>query len=220
MAPSACNPHTEEETNIARDVVVSCHPNTVIDFHEIYLLEPPKYRIIGSDKIPSYEEAVIDVENRKCVKHKVVAKPNHAALTLFDILVERCFASPLFKQALAGSTFLKASKLSSSLSPLQKASDDNFYSLPSAWLSTAMDVAHTQEIIRVDQSRLQGRRSRPGNIIGALQKHRYVPTELLLTGTRKDLKPLNVKQPMKGRHSGFTNESLVEWRWRFAQLSP
>ncbi|KAA8641336.1 uncharacterized protein ATNIH1004_002004 [Aspergillus tanneri] len=36
---------TEEETNIARDVVVSCHPNTVIDFHEIYLLEPPKVQL-------------------------------------------------------------------------------------------------------------------------------------------------------------------------------
>ncbi|KAA8651109.1 hypothetical protein EYZ11_005314 [Aspergillus tanneri] len=272
MAPHPLAILTEEETNIARDVVVSCHPNTVIDFHEIYLLEPPKvqlseflalehagrlspttprparmalcqYRIIGSDKIPSYEEAVIDVENRKCVKHKVVAKPNHAALTLseFDILVERCFASPLFKQALAefdlpegfevviepwpygGLDYSDENRryfqgLCFARDASKKNDDANFYSYPLPVIPV-MD-AHTQEIIRVDRPATGGKgeglhdQTFKRDIIGHCKASDYVP-ELLPQGTRKDLKPLNVVQP-EGPSFRVTNESLVEWqKWRF-----
>ena len=102
---------SEVETNIAREVVLAAHPNTVIDFREIYLWEPPKdqlqeflalehagrlspttprpprqalcqYDVIGGDRIPSYEESVVDVGSRRRTHHEVVAKQHHAALTL------------------------------------------------------------------------------------------------------------------------------------------
>lgn len=116
MAPHPLAILSEKETNIARDVVVACHPDTVIDFREIYLLEPPKaqlkeflalehagrlspttprpprmalcqYDVIGSDRIPSYQESAVDVGSRKRVKHQVVGKQHHAALTVYVFLI-------------------------------------------------------------------------------------------------------------------------------------
>lgn len=103
---------SEEETNIARNVIIAQHPNTVIDFREIYLSEPPKaqlleflalehsgrlsptsprpprlalcqYDVIGNDRIPSFEESVVDVGTRQRVQHRVVGKEHHASLTLY-----------------------------------------------------------------------------------------------------------------------------------------
>ncbi|KAJ5155137.1 Copper amine oxidase N2/N3-terminal [Penicillium coprophilum] len=100
-----------EETNLARDVVKSVHPNVVIDFREIFLQEPPKaqlleflaiehagrlspttprpprlalcqYDVIGADRIPQFHESVIDVVSKSRVKHTVVGKEHHASLTL------------------------------------------------------------------------------------------------------------------------------------------
>lgn len=102
---------SEGETNLARDVVKATHPNTVIDFREIYLQEPPKaqlleflavehggrlspttprpprlalcqYDVIGSDRIPQFHESVVDVVARSRIKHTVVGKQHHASLTL------------------------------------------------------------------------------------------------------------------------------------------
>lgn len=102
---------SEAETNLARDVVKSAHPNTVIDFREIFLQEPPKaqlveflalehagrlspttprpprlalcqYDVIGADRIPQFHESVVDVVSRTRVKHTVVGKQHHASLTL------------------------------------------------------------------------------------------------------------------------------------------
>lgn len=104
---------TEDETNIARDVVIAAHPDTVIDFRQIFLSEPPKiqlreflalehsgrlsptsprparlalcqYDVIGSDRIPSFHEALVDVALGKRVKHQVVGKEHHASLTTYD----------------------------------------------------------------------------------------------------------------------------------------
>ena len=112
MVPHPLAILSAEETNIARDVVVACHPDTVIDFREIYLLEPPKaqlreflalehagrlspttprpprmalcqYDVIGCDRIPSYQESAVDVGSRKRVKHQVIGKQHHAALTVY-----------------------------------------------------------------------------------------------------------------------------------------
>lgn len=112
MAPHPLAILSEEEINLARDIVVAQHPNTVIDFREIYLQEPPKdqlleflaiehagrlspttprpprlalcqYDVIGSDRVPSYEETVVDVVAGKSVKHHVVGKEHHAALTVY-----------------------------------------------------------------------------------------------------------------------------------------
>jgi primary-amine oxidase len=112
MAPHPLAILSEEETNIARDVIVAEHPDTILQFREIYLSEPPKeqlleflalehagrlspttprpprlalcqYDVIGSDRIPSYEESVVDVSGQKRVKHEVVATHHHSALSLY-----------------------------------------------------------------------------------------------------------------------------------------
>jgi len=124
-----------EETRVARDVVLSLHPDVVVDFREIYLQEPEKelmkqyldlehaaqpgqspsskrpprlakcqYDVIGSDKIPEYNESVIDVELKKRVRHEVVGKEmGQASLTLweFEHLVEACKESKEFQDAIA-----------------------------------------------------------------------------------------------------------------------
>ena len=118
-----------EETRIARDVVLSLHPDVVVDFREIYLQEPEKqlmklfldrehaaqpgpsparlakcqYDVIGADKIPEYNESVIDVEQKKRVRHVVVGKENQASLTLWEFthLVDACKKSKEFQDAIA-----------------------------------------------------------------------------------------------------------------------
>jgi primary-amine oxidase len=113
MAPHPLTILSEAETNLARDVVIAEHPNTVIDFREIYLLEPPKgqlheflalehagrlspttprpprlatcqYDVIGADRIPSFHESVVDVVARKRVKHHIVGKQHHASITMSE----------------------------------------------------------------------------------------------------------------------------------------
>lgn len=102
---------SEEETNLARDVVKNAHPSTVIDFREIFLKEPPKaqlldflalehagrlspttprpprlalcqYDVIGIDRIPRFHESIVDIGARMRVKHAIVGKQHHASLTL------------------------------------------------------------------------------------------------------------------------------------------
>jgi primary-amine oxidase len=123
-----------EETRVARDVVLSLHPDVVVDFREIFLQEPEKelmkqyldlehaakpgqsqnskrphrlakcqYDVIGSDKIPEYQESIIDVELRKRVRHEVVGKDKQASLTLWEFqhLVEACKKSKEFQDAIA-----------------------------------------------------------------------------------------------------------------------
>lgn len=101
-----------EETEQARKIVLAAHPNEVVDFREIFLQEPAKaeltkfldlehsgrlspssprparlakcqYDVIGEDKIPSYQESIVDVIRHKQVKHEVIGKQHHAALTLY-----------------------------------------------------------------------------------------------------------------------------------------
>jgi primary-amine oxidase len=63
-----------------------------------------QYDVIGSDKIPEYNESVIDVEHKKRVRHQVVGKENgQASLTLWEFqhLVEACKASKEFQDAIA-----------------------------------------------------------------------------------------------------------------------
>jgi primary-amine oxidase len=62
------------------------------------------YDVIGSDKIPEYNEAVIDVELRKRVQHVVVGKESgQASLTLWEFqhLVNACKESKEFQDAIA-----------------------------------------------------------------------------------------------------------------------
>lgn len=69
--------------------------------------QPPRlakcqYDVIGSDKIPEYHEAVVDIESRKRVKHEVIGKEHHASLTLweFETLVQACKESEEFQNAI------------------------------------------------------------------------------------------------------------------------
>lgn len=111
MAPHPLQGLSKSESTIARDVILSLHPNKVIDFREIFLQEPPKaellqflelehteslsedssrphrqakcqYDIIGEDKIPRFNESVVDVNTKKCSKDEIVDTAHHASLTL------------------------------------------------------------------------------------------------------------------------------------------
>ncbi|RMZ41273.1 hypothetical protein AFCA_004844 [Aspergillus flavus] len=272
MAPHPLAILSEEETNIAREVVVAAHPNTVLHFREIYLSEPPKeqlqeflaiehagrlspttprpprlalcqYDVISGDRIPVYQEAEVDVNTRKRVQHKIIGKEHHAALTLaeFEVLVERCFASPLFQKAMEDFDLPKGFEvviepwpyggrdhsdpnrrffqaLCFATNTTKNNEDANFYSYPLP-IIPVMD-ATTQEIVRIDRPATGGKgeglheQTFSRDIIGHCKDSDYVP-ELLPNGSRKDLKPLNVVQP-EGPSFKITNESLVEWqKWRF-----
>jgi primary-amine oxidase len=114
MAPHPFRTLDVAETKIARDVILSLHVDTVVDFREIYLQEPEKeamkrylevehsseaqgppptrpprlakcqYDVIGADKIPEYHEAVVNVETKERVKHEVIGKEVQATLTMWE----------------------------------------------------------------------------------------------------------------------------------------
>lgn len=113
MHPHPLSILSEEETNIARSIIIAAHPETVLDFRQIYLHEPPKvqlreflalehsgrlspttprparlalcqYDVIGADRVPSFHESLVDVSSGKCVKHQVVGKEYHASLTTYE----------------------------------------------------------------------------------------------------------------------------------------
>ena len=108
MAPHPLDILSAKETNNARDLILSLHPDAVLSFREIYLEEPLKeqliqfliaehageeavrphrtalvqYDVIGSDRVPQYHEAVVDLDDGKRINHTVVDKTQHASLTL------------------------------------------------------------------------------------------------------------------------------------------
>jgi primary-amine oxidase len=108
MAPHPLDILSADETNAARDLILSLHADAVLSFREIYLEEPPKqqliqyltaehsgekavppprralvqYDVIGSDRVPEFHEAIVDFKLRKRVSHTVVDKSQHASLTL------------------------------------------------------------------------------------------------------------------------------------------
>jgi primary-amine oxidase len=62
------------------------------------------YDVIGSDRIPEYNESIIDIEQKKRVRHEVVGKEKgQASLTLweFNDLVDACKKSEEFQKAIA-----------------------------------------------------------------------------------------------------------------------
>lgn len=99
------------EVNQARDVVLSLHPGSVIDFRAIYLYEPMKsevlqfldlehsglitedtprparlaqarYDVIGGSKVPSYQESIINLRTSQRVKHEIVGSQHQPGLTV------------------------------------------------------------------------------------------------------------------------------------------
>lgn len=103
---------TPAEIETACEVIRSTHPDTVIDFREVYLQEPPKkelrkyldiehatgvapsdafpprlakcqYDVVGGgQKVPAFCETLIDVVNKAVVKKEVIGTDQHASLTL------------------------------------------------------------------------------------------------------------------------------------------
>ncbi|TPX18108.1 uncharacterized protein E0L32_011832 [Thyridium curvatum] len=102
-----------DETNQARDVVRSLHNGCVLDFRQIFLLEPPKsevvdflelehagkvtsstpwparmahvrYDVLEPGKAPAYHESDIDLRTSKRIKHEIVATKHQPGLTIFE----------------------------------------------------------------------------------------------------------------------------------------
>lgn len=134
MAPHPFKILSIEETRIARDVILSLHKDTVIDFREIFLHEPPKelmkqylelehaakpghspaskrpprlamcqYDVVGTDKKAQYHESLVDVEQKKRVRHQVIPSTSQPSLSAweFERLVNACKKSAEFQAAVA-----------------------------------------------------------------------------------------------------------------------
>lgn len=104
-------PLTIPEVHVARNIVLSIHKNSILDFRSLSLEEPPKaelqpfldlehagllkadtprparlarvtYDVISGDRVAKYYESLVDVLNGTIVSQEVVDQPAHAALTL------------------------------------------------------------------------------------------------------------------------------------------
>ena len=111
MAPHPLDQLSPEETAVARNAVLQGHPNSVIQFREIFLQEPPtellekfleaehkrngdadvprpprealcQYDVLGSSKITELHESVVDVENKKDSSQVIVSNQHHASLAM------------------------------------------------------------------------------------------------------------------------------------------
>ena len=100
-----------EEAKVARQHVIALHPDSLLNFKEVFLHEPRKkdlvaflalehagkvddktqrpdrqamcfYDVIGADKIPKYHETIIDITVGKVVSTINIDSKQHAALTL------------------------------------------------------------------------------------------------------------------------------------------
>ncbi|KAM0208416.1 hypothetical protein ACHAQD_011625 [Fusarium lateritium] len=104
---------SSRETNLARDIVKSVHPGSLLYFRQSYLFEPPKaevlkflelehsgalhttsprpdrcaqvfYDIIGGDQKTQYYESVVDLTKRTIVEQEVVTPEHQASLTMAE----------------------------------------------------------------------------------------------------------------------------------------
>lgn len=100
-----------EETALARDVIRQSHPDTLLNFRVIFLLEPPKaeveaylelehsgklnassqrparlaqawYDVIGSSRVPQYHETVVDLRTANITEKKVIDATSQASLSM------------------------------------------------------------------------------------------------------------------------------------------
>lgn len=111
MAPHPLDQLSLDETTVARNVVLQGHPNSVVQFREIFLKEPPKellkkfldaerrsngdadvarpprealcqYDVVRSSKIPQFHESIVDVKNKREISQAIVSSQHHASLTM------------------------------------------------------------------------------------------------------------------------------------------
>lgn len=100
-----------QETQQVKEIILAEHQGELVNIREIWLQEPAKqdlikylelehsgsltasspkparcaaaqYDVVGTDKIPYFHEAVVDVEQKIVVKNDVISKEQHAALKL------------------------------------------------------------------------------------------------------------------------------------------
>jgi Cu2+-containing amine oxidase len=110
-SPHPLSALSSRETNLARDIVKSVHPGSLLYFRQSYLFEPPKaevlkflelehsgalhttsprpdrcaqvfYDIIGGDQKTQYYESVVDLTKRSIVEQEVVTPEHQASLTM------------------------------------------------------------------------------------------------------------------------------------------
>jgi len=111
MVPHPLDQLSLAETTVARNVILEAHPDSIVQFREIFLQEPPKellrrfldvehnrkvdgdiprpprqalcqYDVVGKSKIPQFHESVVDIDNKKETSQVVVSSQHHASLTM------------------------------------------------------------------------------------------------------------------------------------------
>ncbi|EUC30330.1 hypothetical protein COCCADRAFT_104234 [Bipolaris zeicola 26-R-13] len=216
--------------------------------HSAATKRPPRlakvqYDVIGSDKIPQYNESVVDVEQKKRVRHQSFPKDIQSSLALWEFadLVQACKESDLFQKAVAEFQLPEGFELIVEPWPhgpvdpeFEKTRyfqglcfaqdmrngnpDSNFYSYPVP-IIPIMDAA-TKKIVRVDRLATGGKedgltaQTCSPRVLDHCEPAEYVP-EMVAGGLRQDVKPINIVQP-DGPSFRVTDESLVEWqKWRF-----
>ncbi|CAH0035542.1 unnamed protein product [Clonostachys rhizophaga] len=196
------------------------------------------------DRRATEVEATVDLTEKKIVSKDVLGSEFLAGLSTweFDILVDVCKASPMFRERVAqfelpsgfdiivepwpyggmdrpGELRRYFQGLCFAIDTSTKNPDSNYYSYPLP-IIPVMDF-EKREIVRIDElatgggdDELVAKAPRTGPIIEHCAPAEYVP-ELLPGGTRKDLKTLSVVQP-DGPSFSVKDESLIEWqKWRF-----
>ncbi|TVY55623.1 Copper amine oxidase 1 [Lachnellula cervina] len=201
------------------------------------------YDVVSENKLFQFYESLVDISTGKLVGQELIDPKHQAPLTLgeFDHLVKAVWRSPLFKAAIAefhlpeGFEVIVEPWPYGGPDPDEKSTryfqglcfaqdtrngnpDSNFYAYPLP-LIPVMDCK-TREVVRIDRLATGGKEdglakgTHSSNILEHCTGVEYVP-ELLVNGTRKDLKALNVSQP-DGPSFTVTDESLVEWqKWKF-----
>lgn len=114
MAPQMhpLTPLTIAETDAARDILCTAHPNAAIYFRIVTLLEPAKAELTRyldaehsgqlssrttrparqakihydaiekGSKVPVYQEAVVCLDSKKRIRHEMISSEFHASLTV------------------------------------------------------------------------------------------------------------------------------------------
>lgn len=114
---------SKDETILARDIIKRSHPDTVIEFREIGLKEPDKaellpflelehsgtlcsstprptrlakchYDTIGSDRLPRYNEAIVNLDQSIRLEHRVIDQDVSPALTMSVYLLSYIINPP------------------------------------------------------------------------------------------------------------------------------
>ncbi|PQE15767.1 primary-amine oxidase protein [Rutstroemia sp. NJR-2017a BBW] len=201
-----------------------------------------QYDIVRADRTHEYTESLVDVVLGDEVMQRTVDKLHQPALTTheFRAFTEACFASPLYKKAIAefdlpegfvvtidpwpygGPDFDEVAPrytqgLCFARDTKSGNEDANHYGYPLP-IIPVLDT-YTKEIVRIDRLATGGKEdgltygTHKKNIIDHCSPSDYVP-ELLQQPLRDDIKPLNVVQP-QGPSFKVTG-NLIEWqKWRF-----